>query len=85
MMSSVVEAEPGEAVVHLAAVLRLQTVGNGLLHLPAASQEPASVPCKLLPWATPILLLIAIEEKLIHVVTETNLNEKKNRQDQLLP
>lgn len=68
----------GEAAVHLAAVLRLQAVGDAELHLLAAPQEAASVPGQLLPGAPPVLLLLATAgEELLHVVTETHLDRKK--------
>lgn len=66
--------EDSEAAVHHAAVLRLQTVGNALLHLLTTAQEPAAVPRQLLPGAPAILLLlIAAGKELLYTVTETNL------------
>lgn len=72
--SVVLDVEDSEAAGHQAAVLWLQTVGDALLHLLTASQEPAAVPGQLLPGAPPVLLLLATAgEELLHVVTETNL------------
>lgn len=72
--SGVLEMGDSEAVVHHAAVLRLQTVGNALLHLLTPAQEPAAVPRHLLPGAPAILLLlIAAGKELLYTVTETNL------------
>lgn len=56
-----------------AAVLRLQTVGNVLLHLLTTPQEPAAIPSKLLPGPPPVLLLLSTDEDLLHMFSETNL------------
>lgn len=63
---------PGQAEEHHPAVLRLQTVGDVLLNLLTAPQEPAAIPSKLLPRAPPVLLL-STDEDLVHMVTETYL------------
>lgn len=72
------DVEDGEAAVDLAAVLRLQAVGDALLHLLAAAQEAAAVPSQLLPGTPPVLLLLtAAGEELLHIVTETNLTRRR--------
>lgn len=63
---------PGQAEEHHPAVLRLQTVGDVLLNLLTAPQEPAAIPSKLLPRA-PSVLLLSTDEDLVHMVTETYL------------
>lgn len=87
--SGVVGAGPAKAMVHHAAVLRLQAVGDVLLHLLTAPQEPAAIPSQLLPWAPPVLLLLSTDEDLVHVVREAYLRVRpestcKPRAGQLL-
>lgn len=88
--SGVVGAGPGKAMVHHTAVLRLQTEGDVLLNLLTAPQEPAAIPSKLLPRASPVLLLLlSTDEDLVHVVAETHLEAReqssKSRAEQPLP
>lgn len=66
-------ADPSETVVHHPAVLRLQTVGDALLHLLATPQEPAAITRKLLPRAAPVLFLLSTDDDLVYVLTETYL------------
>lgn len=87
--SGVVGAGPAKAMVHHAAVLRLQAVGDVLLYLLTAPQEPAAIPSQLLPWAPPVLLLLSTDEDLVHVVREAYLRVRpestcKPRAGQLL-
>lgn len=71
--SGVIVAAPSKTMVHHPAVLRLQTVGDALLHLLAAPQEPAAITSKLLPRAPPVL---GTDEDLVHVVAETYLKAR---------
>lgn len=74
----------GKPFVHAPAVLRLKAVSDALFHLLAAPQEAAAISGKFLPRAPPVLLLLPTAGKeFLHIVTETNLTEKRGRKRQL--
>lgn len=69
----------GKLFVHAPAVLRLKAVSDALFHLLAAPQEAAAISGKFLPRAPPVLLLPTVGKEFLHIVTETNLMEKRGR------
>lgn len=72
--SCILHSKDTEALEHQAAVLWLQAECNALLHLLAAPQEAAAVPGQLLPGSVAVLLFLSTAgEKLLHIVTKTNL------------